>query len=670
MPRATIRPARRLAFRIAAAVMLVQAAVFATTGAVYLVWFESKLVHMAETMVLGPGRLIQSNQLSYAAISDRTKMQEIVGVGLVDAMLVGANGNVFHAMDPAMLGRQVSSIEGIDPAWFRGGDAAPLLTRYIGAGHAYLVGITPLITYENVAPFLYVYVKLDASAIDHEKEQMRIATVAAVLFAILMTTVVIYCVFEWLLFRRIRNAIRVLDHHNGHEIATERDAPRDEISLVETGVQKALAARELERSMRALAESALIEIQAKEAASASAAERAVADARRAQALVDAVPDGLVTIDARSKVLTCNDVAARCLGTPPYAILGRPLTDFLRPVDSSQVDPQDEDGTDAWPRIGTHRAFACVGREEIEIVVIRAQSPDGHRAIFLRQAIDDEVRAELDRLSDSIGHALKLTPGQWQSVGERLAMLRDYVGSLEAERRIVSSALDAVPMAVVVVDRNATIRYANMAGERVLDQKDGLLVLQGRLSAARSADNSQLRLRIESVLTEGDESGMSPWAAMRLERADGVAWFIRIAPLGLIARPASDSNVAIVLINDPKIPSKPSAAALRQLHGLTYAEAEILGRLTMGMRLQEIARELDISVETVRTHLKAIFTKTGTSRQAELVRHAILSGSALGEPDPDGKRAHPSSRAALRASFQNPPRLTSRQPAPALWKKGR
>jgi DNA-binding CsgD family transcriptional regulator len=77
-----------------------------------------------------------------------------------------------------------------------------------------------------------------------------------------------------------------------------------------------------------------------------------------------------------------------------------------------------------------------------------------------------------------------------------------------------------------------------------------------------------------------------------------------------------------------MPTKPSTSMLRQLHGLTYAEAEIMGRLTVGARLAEIAEQLGISVETVRTHLKAIFTKTGTSRQAELVRHAVLSGVML------------------------------------------
>ena len=66
--------------------------------------------------------------------------------------------------------------------------------------------------------------------------------------------------------------------------------------------------------------------------------------------------------------------------------------------------------------------------------------------------------------------------------------------------------------------------------------------------------------------------------------------------------------------------------LQQLHGLTPAESEVLGRLTDGMRLSDIAEDLGVNIETVRTQLKSIFGKTGTSRQAELVRYALLGGA--------------------------------------------
>jgi len=49
-------------------------------------------------------------------------------------------------------------------------------------------------------------------------------------------------------------------------------------------------------------------------------------------------------------------------------------------------------------------------------------------------------------------------------------------------------------------------------------------------------------------------------------------------------------------------------------------------LTNGLTLEEAAEESGISKNTARTHLRAIFSKTGVTRQATLVR--ILLGSVV------------------------------------------
>ena len=41
-------------------------------------------------------------------------------------------------------------------------------------------------------------------------------------------------------------------------------------------------------------------------------------------------------------------------------------------------------------------------------------------------------------------------------------------------------------------------------------------------------------------------------------------------------------------------------------------------LAEGATLADVARRLDMQVGTVRVHLRSIFAKTGTNRQAELV----------------------------------------------------
>lgn len=73
---------------------------------------------------------------------------------------------------------------------------------------------------------------------------------------------------------------------------------------------------------------------------------------------------------------------------------------------------------------------------------------------------------------------------------------------------------------------------------------------------------------------------------------------------------------------------PQTAFLKNRFGLTPAEVRLVLRLVSGDSLRSAASALGIKYETVRTHLKSIFQKTGTRRQAELVIVVIRSLSEL------------------------------------------
>jgi DNA-binding CsgD family transcriptional regulator len=73
---------------------------------------------------------------------------------------------------------------------------------------------------------------------------------------------------------------------------------------------------------------------------------------------------------------------------------------------------------------------------------------------------------------------------------------------------------------------------------------------------------------------------------------------------------------------------PQTAFLKNRFGLTPAEARLVQRLVSGDSLRSAAKVLGIKYETVRTHLKSIFQKTGARRQAELVIVVIRALSEL------------------------------------------
>ncbi len=88
--------------------------------------------------------------------------------------------------------------------------------------------------------------------------------------------------------------------------------------------------------------------------------------------------------------------------------------------------------------------------------------------------------------------------------------------------------------------------------------------------------------------------------------------------------------AALFLSDPIEAPAPPAAVLMALFGLTRAEARVAGALAEGRSLEEVSERFRLSKQTVRTQLKSVFFKTGTSRQSELVRLVLTSPAYLGE----------------------------------------
>jgi DNA-binding CsgD family transcriptional regulator len=86
---------------------------------------------------------------------------------------------------------------------------------------------------------------------------------------------------------------------------------------------------------------------------------------------------------------------------------------------------------------------------------------------------------------------------------------------------------------------------------------------------------------------------------------------------------------MLFVSDPERTIDPTADSLRQEFGLTAAEAAVAKEILNGRGLKVAARSLGVSPTTVRTHLTAVFSKTCTQRQAELVRVLLQRSCQIG-----------------------------------------
>ena len=101
------------------------------------------------------------------------------------------------------------------------------------------------------------------------------------------------------------------------------------------------------------------------------------------------------------------------------------------------------------------------------------------------------------------------------------------------------------------------------------------------------------------------------------------------PTARLSHPAAQflaHACAIVLAIDPEGREPADAALVRDVLGLTLGEARVAALVGSGLAPREAADKLSITEETARTVLKHVFSKTGVSRQSELV--ALLGRMVL------------------------------------------
>lgn len=636
---------RRTGLKVAAAASVFQVAALGI--AMGALWPEDHPPdeRAAQRQLLTPAWLITNNRLNLESVNDPRILRGIVGNESYDAMIIREDGEILFSTKPAF---REQSISLVTPDWNLKQVDAPRLTRREVGDKEILTAIVPF-RYEGyfdpymehdqeVMPILRVPSAIDAYIIStmevilpHKAQRKALLYLAAgTAICMAITTFLLWVAVELLLLRRVRAAAQYAVN-----AAPIRADPAlaigtgDEISDIEQTLRRLISAQNREMKRRSAAEASLETAEIRAASSIAAAQSEV---RQVRSLIEAMQSGMLTMDNAGWVSSCDDFAARRLGEQPEAIVGQPLRAFLRrETSASDAGVFSLAALNDWPP-ETHRCRVVSPAgdgDTVEIVVSDAEAQNGRRVVLIRDAGDDALRQEIGDLAEAIEQTMGPSAHSLGSLRERLAVLREYVAGLESDKQLVSTALDRVPVAMAVVDKLGNIRHLNRAARAIIEAKDGVSAIRGRLVAARREEQSKLQQRL-SALLEKPRDKETGWAALQVEREAGTPWLILLTPLSGMASTritsAGPADLAIVMITDPLQPVRASATVLQQLHGLTPAESEVLGRLTDGMRLSDIAEDLGVGIETVRTQLKSIFGKTGTSRQAELVRYALLGGA--------------------------------------------
>jgi DNA-binding CsgD family transcriptional regulator len=204
------------------------------------------------------------------------------------------------------------------------------------------------------------------------------------------------------------------------------------------------------------------------------------------------------------------------------------------------------------------------------------------------------------------------------------------GSWAPGARAGKRLLESLSCAVGVCAGDGRLLHKNTALRNWLRLRDGLQDVHGRFELMLPEEDSHWLELIAGCGQSRNVMPLATWDVMRITRPSGKpAYVLQLQPLlyEVVDCPAADDAVALMRIIDPAAAPSGHHDILQQLYCLSAAEMRLLERLLEGEKIKQAAYHLQISEHTARSELKSIFTKTGTHRQAQLMR--LVMSLAMG-----------------------------------------
>jgi DNA-binding CsgD family transcriptional regulator/PAS domain-containing protein len=204
---------------------------------------------------------------------------------------------------------------------------------------------------------------------------------------------------------------------------------------------------------------------------------------------------------------------------------------------------------------------------------------------------------------------------------RRAVLIGNVIDLKAvEATSMADALDGLSAGMFLVDARGRIVHANVRGHAMLAERSPLHATRGMLATSDPDAGRALR-DVFIAAGSGDAAVGAKGIAVPLS-SNGKDHVAHVLPLTSGARRRAGTAyaaVAVVFVHKAvlEIPSPPEMIA--RAFKLTPSELRVLLAIVEIGGVPETAEALGVGKETVRSHLKEVFAKTGTNSQVDLVK---------------------------------------------------
>lgn len=266
--------------------------------------------------------------------------------------------------------------------------------------------------------------------------------------------------------------------------------------------------------------------------------------------------------------------------------------------------------------------ALAGRADV-IAGKRAGADD-----YLTKPIDfDVMLATIESRLGQVERMRDKQKGETEKAQEAFEALMEKSARITFE--VATEAFNRVSLGMFLLDSERRVVFANQTGRAILDEQDGLLLSSGLLRGATPKETNQLKALVDDALAAalrgaapGDGEG-----GVALPRPSGARSLVTlVCPLQRPADAGPEHPAVVVFVSDPERKPRIPTDLLSRLYGLTPAETRLAVALAEGQRLDEIAENFGVARTTIAFHLRSLFRKTDTNRQADLV--ALFTGNPV------------------------------------------
>ena len=192
----------------------------------------------------------------------------------------------------------------------------------------------------------------------------------------------------------------------------------------------------------------------------------------------------------------------------------------------------------------------------------------------------------------------------------------------------SGFLETVPAASGLILARGQLLDANRALLTILNDADGLQVVDGRVTVQTWSEQATFSKRLERFFSLTGQRRIS----LRVSRLDSTeAYFLTVTPLLDRGRETWEGgHVGVLTVANPAAMPAVDPSLLVEFFEITWTEAEVAAALGRGQSTAKIAECRGVQVNTIHAHIKSILRKTGCTGQIDIARRVVDIARVFGK----------------------------------------